>query len=32
MNKEKKRILWFDEIGMVDVPLVGGKNGSLGEM
>ena len=23
---------WFDEIGMQDVPLVGGKNASLGEM
>jgi pyruvate, water dikinase len=32
MDKDKKLILWFDEIGMVDVPLVGGKNGSLGEM
>ena len=25
-------IRWFDEIGMQDVPLVGGKNASLGEM
>ncbi|HIE33487.1 MAG TPA: phosphoenolpyruvate synthase, partial [Thermodesulfobacteriaceae bacterium] len=25
-------ILWFDEIGIKDVPLVGGKNASLGEM
>jgi len=25
-------ILWFDEIGKNDVPLVGGKNASLGEM
>ncbi len=25
-------ILWFDEIGIDDVPLVGGKNASLGEM
>ncbi|WP_159500270.1 phosphoenolpyruvate synthase [Microbacterium sp. 18062] len=25
-------ILWFDEIGMDDVPRVGGKNASLGEM
>jgi pyruvate,water dikinase len=32
MDKEKKLILWFDEINMSDVPLVGGKNGSLGEM
>ena len=27
-----KNILWFDEIGMKDVPMVGGKNASLGEM
>ena len=25
-------ILWFDEIGMADLPQVGGKNASLGEM
>jgi pyruvate,water dikinase len=25
-------IRWFDEIGMADVPVVGGKNASLGEM
>jgi pyruvate,water dikinase len=25
-------ILWFEEIGIEDVPLVGGKNASLGEM
>lgn len=25
-------VLWFDEIGIKDVPLVGGKNASLGEM
>ncbi|MFW8600240.1 phosphoenolpyruvate synthase [Desulfobacterota bacterium M19] len=25
-------ILWFDEIGIEDVPMVGGKNASLGEM
>ncbi len=30
--KEEKFILWFDEIGIEDVPLVGGKNASLGEM
>ncbi|MBW1916721.1 MAG: phosphoenolpyruvate synthase [Deltaproteobacteria bacterium] len=30
--KEEKFILWFDEIGINDVPLVGGKNASLGEM
>jgi len=32
MEKAQKNVLWFDEIGMVDVPMVGGKNGSLGEM
>ena len=32
MEKDQKNILWFDEVGMVDVPLVGGKNASLGEM
>jgi pyruvate, water dikinase len=32
MDKEKKFILWFDEIGIEDVGLVGGKNASLGEM
>ena len=25
-------ILWFDEVGLSDLPLVGGKNASLGEM
>src|SRR5678815_170821 len=25
-------IRWFDEIGIADVPLVGGKNASLGEL
>ena len=30
--KEKKFILWFDEIELKDVPIVGGKNASLGEM
>ncbi len=29
---EKPFILWLDEIGYGDVPLVGGKNASLGEM
>ncbi len=28
----KEFILWFDDIGIEDVPLVGGKNASLGEM
>lgn len=36
MKKEKEReksfILWFDEIGIEDISLVGGKNASLGEM
>ena len=30
--KEDKNILWFDELSIEDVPLVGGKNASLGEM
>jgi pyruvate,water dikinase len=29
---DKTLILWFEEIGIEDVPLVGGKNASLGEM
>ncbi|MCK4247380.1 MAG: phosphoenolpyruvate synthase, partial [Methanomicrobia archaeon] len=32
MEKENKFVLWFDEIGIDDVGLVGGKNASLGEM
>jgi pyruvate,water dikinase len=32
MPKNKKLVLWFDEIGIDDVPSVGGKNASLGEM
>ncbi|MFH1837889.1 MAG: phosphoenolpyruvate synthase [Candidatus Kuenenbacteria bacterium] len=28
----KKYIYWFKEIGIKDIPLVGGKNASLGEM
>jgi len=32
MEKNKKFVLWFTEIGIKDVPLVGGKNASLGEM
>jgi pyruvate,water dikinase len=31
-TRDKKLILWFNEIGIGDVPLVGGKNASLGEM
>lgn len=30
--KENPFVLWFDEIGIDDVPSVGGKNASLGEM
>ena len=28
----KPMILWFEDIGIADVPAVGGKNASLGEM
>lgn len=31
-DRSKALILWFDEIGIKDIPLVGGKNASLGEM
>lgn len=31
-RNDHAKILWFDEIGIGDVPLVGGKNASLGEM
>ncbi|MFH1173191.1 MAG: PEP/pyruvate-binding domain-containing protein, partial [bacterium] len=31
-SKDKQFILWFKELGIKDVPLVGGKNASLGEM
>lgn len=27
-----KYVMWFDELGIKDVPIVGGKNASLGEM
>lgn len=30
--KEKTFVLWFEEVGIKDIPLVGGKNASLGEM
>ena len=30
--KESKFVLWFDEIELEDIPQVGGKNASLGEM
>ena len=32
MNKNSEYILWFNELGIEDVPIVGGKNASLGEM
>ncbi len=32
MNKEEKYILGFGEVSKKDIPLVGGKNASLGEM
>jgi len=30
--KEQAQLLWFQEIGIADIPIVGGKNASLGEM
>jgi len=30
--QEEALVRWFDEIGLEDIPLVGGKNASLGEM
>lgn len=32
MNKKMAHVLWFKDLGLQDVPLVGGKNASLGEM
>jgi len=32
MDKKNALILWFDQLKIEDVPLVGGKNASLGEM
>ena len=32
MDKKDAFILWFDQLGVEDTPLVGGKNSSLGEM
>ncbi|OGY88145.1 MAG: phosphoenolpyruvate synthase [Candidatus Kerfeldbacteria bacterium RIFOXYC2_FULL_38_9] len=32
LNQKDKFILWFKELSIEDVPLVGGKNASLGEM
>ena len=30
--KEQAFVLWFEQVGITDVPLVGGKKASLGEM
>jgi len=32
MTKNENYIRWFEELGIEDIPLVGGKNASLGEM
>jgi len=33
MNEERKElVLWFEQLGKEDVPIVGGKNANLGEM
>jgi pyruvate, water dikinase len=32
MSKDKQFVLWFDRLSIEDIPLVGGKNASLGEM
>jgi pyruvate,water dikinase len=32
MNANSELIRWFSDLGIADVPLVGGKNASLGEM
>ncbi|HEY9878080.1 MAG TPA: phosphoenolpyruvate synthase, partial [Leptolyngbyaceae cyanobacterium] len=31
-SKERAFVLWFEEVGIDDIPMVGGKNASLGEM
>lgn len=31
-SKDTAYVLWFEEVGIADIPLVGGKNASLGEM
>ena len=28
-SKEQAFVLWFEEVGIADIPLVGGKNASL---
>lgn len=30
--KEQALVLWFEQVGIEDIALVGGKNASLGEM
>jgi len=30
--KEKELVLWFNDVRKEDIPVVGGKNSSLGEM
>ncbi|WP_426663705.1 hypothetical protein [Rhodanobacter aciditrophus] len=32
MTSDAPLVVWFDELGQHDVPRVGGKNASLGEM
>ncbi|MEM0010380.1 MAG: phosphoenolpyruvate synthase [Candidatus Bathyarchaeia archaeon] len=32
MTRKREYILWLDEIGVEDIPLVGGKSANLGEM
>lgn len=32
MDTQHEFIRWFSELGIADIPLVGGKNASLGEM
>jgi pyruvate,water dikinase len=32
MTKQRTSVMWFEELGSDDVPRVGGKNASLGEM
>jgi pyruvate,water dikinase len=31
-NRQQASLLWFEEFGIADIPIVGGKNASLGEM